>query len=136
MQISLSKTDFQTQSAFSILPLCSYFYFPSSAVCGHWYTCTGLRGNDSQASPPIRQVSCVHTTCTTWYKITVYVLIEAQCASASAWVHIINFHNKACHPVPTICMYTVNRNRVDLCLQGSGDLGKCGSQTERNTARF
>ncbi len=34
----------------------------------------------------------------------------------------INFNNKACHPVPTICTYTVNRNRVDFCLQGSGDL--------------
>ncbi len=31
---------------------------------------------------------------------------------------------------------TVNRNRVDLCLQGSGHLCMCGSQTDRNTARI
>ncbi len=41
----------------------------------------------------------------------------------------INFNNKACRPVPTMRIYTVNRNRVDLCLQGSGDLRMCGSQT-------
>ena len=32
-------------------------------------------------------------------------------------------------------IYMVNRNRVDLCLQGSGDLRMCASQTDRNTAR-
>ncbi len=47
----------------------------------------------------------------------------------------INFNNKACRPVPTICIYMVNRNRVDLCLQGSGDLCMCGSQTDQNIAR-
>ncbi len=52
-----------------------------------------------------------------------------QCAS-------INFNNKACHLVPTIRIpvYTVNRNHVDLCLQGSGDLHMCGSQTVWNKA--
>ncbi len=50
----------------------------------------------------------------------------------------INFNNKARHPVPTIriYMYTVNRNCVDLCLQGSGDLRMCGSQTDWNIARI
>ncbi len=42
------------------------------------------------------------------------------CPNRSA-VHLsinsINFNNKACHPVPTIRIYTVNRNRVNLCLQ-------------------
>ncbi len=52
----------------------------------------------------------------------------------------INFNNKACRQVPTIRiyihLYTVKRNRVYLCLQGSGDLRMCGSHTDRNTARI
>ncbi len=46
----------------------------------------------------------------------------------------INLNNKACRLVCTICIYTVNRNRVDLCLQGtwgSGDLCMCGGQTDQ-----
>ena len=34
----------------------------------------------------------------------------------------INSNNKICRPVPTMRIYVVNRNRVDLCLQESGDL--------------
>ena len=68
---------------------------------------------------------------------TVYVVIEVQCTSARAnGCASINFNNNACRPVPTICIYTVNRNRVDLCLQGSGDLCMCCSQTDWNTARI
>ncbi len=48
----------------------------------------------------------------------------------------INFNNKARRPVPTIHIYTVNRNRVDLCLQGSSNLRMCSSQTDQNTARI
>ena len=48
----------------------------------------------------------------------------------------INFNNKAYRPVPTIRIYMVNRNHMDLCLQGSGDLRKCGSQTDQNIALF
>ena len=36
----------------------------------------------------------------------------------------------------THVIYTVNRNRVDLCLQASGGLRMCGSQTDRNTAQI
>ncbi len=53
---------------------------------------------------------------------TVYVLIEVQCASARAWVCVYLFQQyKACRPVPTIRIYTVNRHGLDLCLQRSGD---------------
>ena len=52
----------------------------------------------------------------------------------------INFNNEACGPVLTtlihVYMYMVNRNRVDLCLQGSGDLCMRGSQTDWNTAQI
>ncbi len=39
-------------------------------------------------------------------------------------------------PAPTIHIYTVNRNHVDLCLQGSGILCMCRSQTDSNIAQI
>ena len=44
--------------------------------------------------------------------------------------------NKTCCPVPTICIYTVNRNHVNLCLQRNGDLYMCDSQNDRHIARI
>ncbi len=38
--------------------------------------------------------------------------------------------------VPKICIYTVNRNHVDVYSLGSGDLHMCGSQMDRNIARI
>ena len=42
----------------------------------------------------------------------------------------INFKNKACRPVSTIRTCMVNSNRVDLRLQGSGNICMCGSLTD------
>ncbi len=43
-----------------------------------------------------------------------------------------NFNNKVCRPMPTTVVYSGNRNHINLCLQGSGDLRMCGSQTDWN----
>ncbi len=48
----------------------------------------------------------------------------------------INFNNKACRPARTTHIYTVNRNCVDLCLQGNGDFPICNSQTDQNTTQI
>ena len=49
----------------------------------------------------------------------------------------VNFNNKACRPVPTICIYTVKMEPHGcLFIQGNGDLLMCGSQTDQNTARI
>ena len=75
-----------------------------------------------------QKLQCKYRVCPNWSTVRECKL-ELGCTS-------INFNNKPCRPVPTIRIYTVNRNRVDLCLQGSGDLRMCGSQTDRNTARI
>ncbi len=46
------------------------------------------------------------------------------CAS----INIIS--KKACHLVPIMRTYTVNRTHVDLCLQVCGDLPMCSSQMD------
>ncbi len=38
--------------------------------------------------------------------------------------------------IKSVIRYRVNRNRVDLYLQGSGNLCMCGSQTDWNTVRI
>ncbi len=49
--------------------------------------------------------------------------------SVRAWVRV--FNNKACRLVPTELCYM----HVDLCVQRTGDLRMCGSQTDWNVAR-
>ncbi len=84
------------------------------------------------------QISLLPCNCNDSY--TVYVLIEVHCTSAGAWVqrHLLISIIK---PVVWYlqCPYTlhmVNRNHMDLCLQGSGSLCICGSQTDRNIAKI
>ena len=50
-----------------------------------------------------------------------------------------NFNNKAYCLVPTTVVYMHiygSRNHMDPCLQGSGDLCMCGSQTDQNIAQI
>ncbi len=56
-------------------------------------------------------------------------------------INFNNKHDKACYPVhitavySTIYIYGIG-NHIDFCLQESGDLGMCGSQTDWNIARI
>ncbi len=51
------------------------------------------------------------------------------------------FNNKDCRAVPTILIKHIfniygDRNHVNLCLQGSGDLRMYSSQTDQNIAQI
>ncbi len=73
------------------------------------------------------------------YKLehTIYLLIEVHCARVQGLgCPSIDFKKKTCCPVPTIRIYTVNMNHVDLYIQGSADLRMCRSQMDSKIARI